>query len=494
VTAGDPLTGSLGSFAELVDEDTEGCLCLVAGFAKKDGLIAGVTAEAKRRVMMSPALGDFLQLRYVDLGPQPGQAGDRSRPVRRIVADLMGVQETAGRNHFALIVIAKSAMTIEGLLGSCAAEPFLAGLRTRFAGIASFDDRELGSGFADITSSPAGSWRNERELIDALRQRCEELPRYFAARGEPGLTRAELATLRHAHAHPAAVGHAAEGDADSAPDETPAPDVLDVAPEAAVKGSPEARKAPDQDAASDQDAAPADAADAAPDESAAARSTAISASRWLPGVPWRRGKQAARAGDPGAAVPERPAPTAMGLVYLVMIMDQDAAVDPALARLQAALLDMDRRLAARPLCRYQTRLIHGSDGDLRGELQDAGALARRAAKRSVKTGDFTAVLKGIRGSLRRDRGLIQTIATAAGLAVALPTVVIFTVDPPMADLGAATAFGDLAAEATVVWVVPGNLEGLVSPAFGDACGAAVLGEHPAVADEILEVMHAERDK
>ena len=113
-------------------------------------MISKVTAEADRQVMMSPALGDFLQLRYVDLGPRPDPAGDLSGPVRRIVADLMTAQETAGRSHFALIVIAKSAMTIEELLGSCAAEPFLARLRMRFAGIASIDDRQHGNRFADI--------------------------------------------------------------------------------------------------------------------------------------------------------------------------------------------------------------------------------------------------------------------------------------------------------------------------------------------------------
>ena len=74
MTAGDPLTGSLGPSASLVEDDTEGCLCLVAGYAK-DELIARVTAEVKRRVTMSPALGDFLQLRYLDLGPQPGLVG-----------------------------------------------------------------------------------------------------------------------------------------------------------------------------------------------------------------------------------------------------------------------------------------------------------------------------------------------------------------------------------------------------------------------------------
>ena len=472
MTAGKAPGGSPGPVAAIVDDDTEGCLCLVAGYAKDDGLIARVTAGAERRVMMSPALGDFLQLRYVDLGPRPGQADDLSRSVRRIVADLMAVQEAAGRSHFALIVIAKSAMTIEGLLGSCAAEPFLAGLRMQFAGIASSDDREQGNRLAEITSSPAGSWRNERELIDALRQRCEELPRHFAARGEPGLTRTEFAALRHAHAQPAAEGDSLEGDVGDAPDQTPVPDILDDVPEATAT-------------ASDHNAAAADAVDNAPTEAAAKPHTVTSTSRWLSAVPWRRGKQAAETGDPGTAASAR---TAMGLVYLLTIVDQDAAVDPALGRLQAALLRVDRRLAAQPFCRYQVRVIHGSDGNLRGELQDAGKLARRAAKRLVKTGDFTAALKGIRGSLRRDLGLIETIATAAGLTVSLPTVVIFTANPPVADLGAAGVFGDLAAEATMVWVVPGKLEGLVSPAFGNACGATVLGEHQAVADEILEVM------
>jgi hypothetical protein len=474
VTAGGPPVHSPGPVTAIADNDTQSCLCLVAGYAREDGLIARVAAGAERRVIMSPALGDFLELRYVDLGPQPSQAGDRSHAVRRVITDLMAVKETAGRSHFALIVIAKSATTIEGLLGSCAAEPFLAGLRIRFAGIASSDDREQGNSLVDITSSPSGSWRNERELIDALRRRCEELPRYFAARGESGLTRAEFAALRQAHAQFPAEGDGLEGNVGGAPDEEPVPDVLDDAPETAATSS-------------GQDAAPADTAGKAPAEAAAQRPTAINTSRWLRAVRLRRGKQAAKTGDPGAAAGTPR--TAMGLVYLLMIVDQGAAADPALSRLQAALLAVDRRLATEPWCEYQVRVIHGSDGNLRGELHDAGTLARRTAKRSVTTGDFIAVLKGMRSSLRRDCGLVGTIATAAGLTLASPTVIIFTADPPMADPSAAIVFGDLAAEATVVWVVPGKLEGLVSPAFGTAGGGAVVGEHQAVADEILDVMN-----
>jgi hypothetical protein len=457
VTADDPR-----SVSAVVDDDTESCLCLVVGYAKKDGLIAKVTAEAEKRIMLSPALGDFLQLRYVDLGLRPGQAGDRSRLVRRIVADLMAVPETAGRSHFALVVIAKSAVTVDELLGSCAAEPFLVGLRMRLAGIASSDDRDQGNDAMDITSSPAGSWRDERELVDALRQRCEELPRYFASRGEPGLTPAELAALRSDYVQSAAQGDDPESEAGEAPDEAPVPDVLDDA---------------------SQDPEPADA----PAEPAAGRLSAIRA-RLRPGNPWRREKRVAEPDDPGPAAPEVAVPTATGLVYLLMIVEQDTAADPALGRLQAALLEVDKRLAAQPFCTYRVRVIRGSDDYLRGELQEAGQLGRRAAKQSVKTGDFTAVLKGVRASLNRDRGLVEVTATAAGQDVVAPTVVIFAVDPPMADAGASTVFAAIAAEARVVWVVPAKLEGLVSPAFGTP-RAAVLGEHPAVADEILDLMH-----
>jgi hypothetical protein len=485
VTAGDSLTGSPVPSAALADDDTESCLCLVVGYAKQDRLIAGVTVETEERIMMSPALGDFLQLRYVDLGPQPGQAGDRLRPVRRIVAHLMTLRETAGRSHFALIVIAKSAMTIEGLIGSCSAEPFLAGLRMRFVGVASADDRAPGDGFADITSSLGGSWRSERELIDALFQRCEELPRYFAARGEAGLSRADFAALQNVHAQPAADGDGQEGAAAGAHDESAVLDVLDDA------SAPAGTTGGLEMAAGEVTGTPAAAGESAESaESAAGRWSVVSLSRWRPGVPWRRGRQPTGTGDPDALTQAGSARTAMGLVYLLMVADQNAAEDPALGRLQAALLGVDRLLAAQQSCGYQVRVIHGSDADLRGELREAGKLGRRAGKRLVKSEDFAAVLKGIRGSLRRDCGLIETIAAAAGLTVVSPTVVMFTADPPMADSTAAAVFGDLATEATMMWVVPRKLEGLVPRAFGIACGATVLEEHQAVADEVLDAMQA----
>jgi hypothetical protein len=476
MTVGDP-HGELDG--DLDDDGTEGCLCLVAGYARQDGLIARVTAEAGQRVKMSPMLGDFLQLRFVDLGPQPGQAGDRFRPVRRIAAELMAAKETAGRSHFALVIIAKSAVTIEGLLGSCAAEPLLAGLRVRYAGIASADDRQPGTGLADIVSSPTGKWGG-RDLVDALRRQCDDLPRFFTTRGDPGLTRAELTALRRAHRAGGDVAGALEGGAEGA--DGGESDVLDDAEAVgAPAGMPAAAGAIPATVIGDDDD------DAA---AAGARRPATAVSRWLPGIPWRAHRQQTPPNPPGPASAPASAPKNTGLVYLLAVGEPDSMEDPALGRLQAALAEVDEKLAAQPACAYRVRLLYGDDDRLRGELLDAGRLGRRAAKRSVKADDFGELLKGVLASLRRDGAQVEVIARAQGQTVARPAVVIFTADPPMADRSSALAFADLAAEAAVVWVVPANSQGLVSPTFGNAPTVAVIGEHQAVADEICGLLGA----
>ena len=186
--------------AGLAGDDSESCLCLVASYSKRAELIAKVAAETEQRVNLSPVLGDFLALRYLDLGPEPGQVGDRQRPVRKVAAELRAAAFAAGRNHFALIVIDKSATTIEQVLASCGAEPFIAGFRMRLAGIASNDDRTDSGCHADIVASPNGAWSDPANLVAALHRQCEDLLRYFAARREPGLTPVEIDTLKRAYA------------------------------------------------------------------------------------------------------------------------------------------------------------------------------------------------------------------------------------------------------------------------------------------------------
>jgi len=458
VTAAEPPDGDLGGADPGVaggEDDSEGCLCLVAGYAKTSGLIATVTSEAEKRIMRSPMLGDFLQLRYVDLGPPPGDVGDRSRPVRNISAELMTAGGSAGRSHFALVVFASSATTIERLLASCAAEPFLAGLRIRFAGIAGQDDRAPGARFADIVSSATGKW-GAPGLVDALYRRCDELPRYFAARGEPGLTRDEVAAVQQAYGATAVVDRT-----ETTSDDGRESDVLgDPEPDAAASGPPVVVGAVVRD-----------------DDVRAGQAV----SRWLPALRRRGGQQSDQ---------PVPAPSTAGLVYLLVVGEPDSMDDPALGRLQEALVELDKRLASQRACAYRVRLVHGDDNALHGEVRDAGALSRRAAKRSARADDFGALLKGVLASLRRDGAQVEAVAKAAGQAVTRPVVVIVTADPPMADRSSAAAFADLAAAAAIVWVVPANSQGLVSPTFASRPTVAVIGEHPALTEDIWDLLSA----
>jgi len=453
--------------ADVADDDSQHCLCLVASYSKRAGLIAKVTAEAEHRVSLSPVLGDSLVLRYLDLGPEPGQAGDRQRPVRKVAAELRAPGSTAGRNHFALIVIDKSASAIEQVLASCGAEPFLAGFRIRFAGIASNDDRADHGPHADIVASPHGAWRDPADLVAALHRQCEELLRYFAVRREPGLTQAELDTLMRAY-EPTDDDAAAV----TALDQAAGPaDVLDPA-------SPVAWPQPSADDLS----VPAPPAEPGAEGRAAPARLAGALSRLLPETPWRRRTQAA----PNPAAP----PASLGLVYLLTLAEPGMDRGLALDGLQNVLRSVDSDLAIQPDCAYQVRLVHGNDDGLRGDRQPAGLLTRRALRRPLEVTRFDEVVTSVHAALRRDLAEVGTAAAGIGVPVARPAVVLVATDPPIADRRSVVAFRELAAEATVIWLVPRKTEDLVNPVFGERAPALVLAESESAAARICEIARA----
>lgn len=446
--------------AGLAEDDIESCICLVTSYSKRAELIAEVTAETERRVSLSPVLGDFLALRYLDLGPEPGQAGDRQCAVRKVAAGLRAAAFAAGRNHFALIVVDKSAATIEQVLARCGAEPFLAGFRMRLAGIASKDDRTDSSSHADIVTSPHGAWSDPSDLVAALYSQCEDLLRYFAARREPGLTPAELDTLKRAH------GPADEDDAASSPEDQAAgpADLLDPA-NPVTESSPSVTPV-------------ASGPSPVPSGSTPAR-LAAAVSRLVPG---KRREQP----SPAPLAPTTP-PGSLGLIYFLTLAEHGAGEGFGHDRLRAVLRDVDKGLAAEPDRTYQVRLLHGSD-ELRGDRQPAGLLSRRVMRRSVAITHFYDVVRSIQDALRRDLADVGTVAMGMGVPVTRPAVVLLTTDPPIADRRSVVAFGELAAQATIIWVVPPETQALVNPVFGDRGPAVVLGQSDSTADRVCEIV------
>jgi hypothetical protein len=467
VTAGDSVTWPGGDGGHdpgaAADSGAERCVCLVAGYGRHAAKVTAVLAQAERLIARSPLLDDFLTVRFLSLGPQPAGPGDGRRSAWPVTAELRAMRAGGGRSHFAVIVIEKSALAIEELLGACAAEPLLAGLRVRFTGIASREDRPADARTADIACSPSGNWDSERAIVGALYGQCEALPRYFAARGEPGLTAAEIRSLQWQRPRAEAV------------------DGADGEPGAA-SGWPEADALDDDGSTSSARAAQGASSGAA---SVADRRVALAVSWRPPGLHWPRRR---RETSEVQSVQSVPAPKATALVYLLAPVEPNAAADPALSRLQAVLQEVDQRLSAQPACAFLVRLLHGDDAEFRGEVRAAGMLSRRDSRRPFRSEDFAGLLRGVRAALRRDNARLGATASATGLAVARPAVVIASADPPMAERAAAAAFADLAAEATLIWVVPRKSEGLVSPVFAGVSGVTVFAEHAAVADDISDLL------
>jgi hypothetical protein len=472
------MSDDLGSTPQ--DPDSEGCLCVVASHANAAPLVDSVTRDTAARLMMSPALGDFVELRFAGMGPQPEQAAELNAAVQRVTDQLLCPRRSVGRNYFALVVVDQSAATVEQVLGDCAASPLLAALPIRFHGIASYDDRRRNdrTAVADIVVPPDGSW-TRGSLVDELRRYCDELLRHFAAGQEDGLARDQVGVLRTKYKEHAMNEHGPER---PAPAVLPPPDVLALQSQLPL---PDQSQAAGPDGA--EQAGKPDQPGLEPDtpyliqRGAAQPAPPLSrpGPRWHQAMRWRRGQDAGR--EP-TIEPGRPG--TRGLVYLLVtgetIMDDRAAWN----RSRSALLEVDAKIAAVPGVAYQVRALQGDEEALRGELREAGQLTRRDVKRPVIDADFARVLEEMGAMLKRDRALIE----AGGAPAAHPAVVFFTLDPPLADTVTAEVFRDLAEEASIVWVVPKGSADLVASAFTQSPGTTVVIDHETVAEELAVLL------
>jgi len=474
VTGSEPAAVTAVADVKVPAADTEGCRLVVVSYKPAAPLVSAATSDAARRIMMAPALGDFMELRFVDMGPRPGPSGDRSAAARLIMAGLLAPGDEPGRNYFAIAVADRSAAEVELVLTECVNTRFLDTVPLQLHGIASLDDRrsasEVVSG-ASIAIAASGAW-SHADLVEELRRHANELLHHFAA-GPRGLTHGELDSLRAGYEQYVTLGRGEERweDPDAAAPETPE-----------LRSEPVPAGQPDILAAESQPSAPAEPASAeampppVPDLHAAAPAPPlVRLPRWLLEPRRRRGKEP----EPGHGAEIEP-PRTPGLAYLLITGDEFADDQGAWQRSRAALLRVDAKIATLAQAAYLVRVLQGDAETLRGELRQAGHLSRRDVRHRVADADFAAVLEKVRGLLRRD----LTRATASGEPLARPMVVFFATDPPVADSVTADVFSHLALEASIIWVVPREAMELLASAFTEPLNVHVLPDHEDVADEI----------
>jgi hypothetical protein len=425
------------------EQDSEGCLFIIASYSDLASTVGPLAAEAAKRIMMSPTLGDFIELRFSDIGPRPERAGSTGHAAAVLMDELIHPTGDMGRNYFALVIADTSAATAERLLSDCAAATETAGLPVRLRGIASLEDRRPApesDQAAEIVVSPAGSWSRDA-FVDELRSCAEELLVYFATGYDPGLSRNELVLLRSGNEEDEVV---------------PTPDIL--TPQVVVADPPDSR-------VPEEVVYVAEEPSREPEQPSPPRR---SKAHWRPVVRWRRGHEA----EPETGVEE---PRISRLVYLIIISD-----DATWHRSRSILLDVDKKIAAMPLFASKVRMLQITQDGIRGALHPAGQLSRGDIRLPAGDPDFATVVGTIRTMLRTDRAAIQPAAW--------PAVIFFAADPPLADTVAVEAYQELAKDTSIIWVVSRESVDLVAPVFTEAAATLLLVSHQEVGDEIATLL------
>jgi hypothetical protein len=467
-------------------QDSVGCLLVVAGYDDISSALRSVTEEAVSRINVSPDLADFFEVRFVGLGSRPTRDGDRSAAVSRLAAALTQPTGPAARHYFALLAADRSAAVVAQLLRECGTHHVVGRLPIRCRGLASVEDRlpepekpdqpddAQESRPANILVAATGSWRRAGLVHEAQRFASELLPD-FTSGTEAGLTVTQLGQLR-------------QPDAGDDPGELPWPcDELTPVPDRPgrhhLPALPPAARAPGSD-----DAAPPHAELALRPAPPLPASSPQRFPAWWQRALWRRQaggvrerRQPVRLSARGATRPtderERPAPPSM-LVFLALVGDEGMGDWATWRRGQSVLIEIDAKLARRAA--YRVRALRGAGDAGMTEPREAGHLARRDMGRPARILDFPRVLNIVRTAVKRE----VTFAAARGMPPLRPTVVFFAADAPFADAVTIGIYGELTREAEVTWIVPEQLGPLWSTRYKEG-GARKLDDHPAVADELV---------
>jgi hypothetical protein len=474
---------------KIAEPDSQGCLLVVTSYADLAGVIEPIVVIAATRIASSPMLGDFIEIRYVSSGPRPAEPEHRGGAISRLVVDLTCPAAGAAENYFALVVIDESAASVSELLADCVADQVIARLGTKTCGFATADDRGPRAGQAraaseaqrpDIVLPTPDRW-TKKTLTDALCRYAHQILTDVAAGGRPGLTPAQLASIR------------AEDDRIPVPHQEIAADdlVLDLRPAATTQdqaGEGQGEQAPGG-GGQQPDAQPSQRFSWPPIPRAV--TTAV-------GNPWAVARRRLAAQLPRPQLPQ-PQPAAeqpvterpvtgsprAALLFMSLFGGSGAGQQDDWRRARSVLLAVDERIAGTPALGYRVRAFCTTDEIPHSELRPAGQLSKRDLRRPDRIADFGPLLDTVLTTLTRD---LRTILRSAVI-TARPAVILFPVSAPLADAVSMRTYAELTEQALVLWVVSEPVSQLISPDFGIG-GTRTLVDHPDVSEEIADLLVA----
>jgi hypothetical protein len=468
------------------------CLLVVGGYDQNARVLGEVVAEARKRVMTSPLLDDFFELRFVDIGSRPEGPGLQAPALARLTHELAHPRDGAARYYFAFVVIDKSAAAVERVLRDCSSDSVLSALPIRFCGVATVDDRrpdgdapDAAGAEAEIVLPEAGTWGADGLITQILRY-AGTLLDDFASGQEPGLPHEGLDDLQRASA--AALDAAAA--AGSTP-ETGTPvraDDKDAGRRERQPALDEPRGYPTAGQLRPGVPGTAVVLSGAPRPGEARpgktlRTSIARAVRFvLRGIARvARLGSASRAGTPRAELTARAADSAQ-LALLVPVSHPGTSDARARDRVETVFHEVERDLAVSGA--HWVHTIWDADGAAVERLRPAGRHVQEAGDSKPAGLDFARAVEAARTVLARD----VTALEGSSWTVVSSAVVFYAQDVPLADPRTVQTFGDIVQNpgVRVAWVVPKGTADLIAPQLRRH--VRVMEAHRRVAEEITSFL------
>jgi hypothetical protein len=189
-----------------------------------------------------------------------------------------------------------------------------------------------------------------------------------------------------------------------------------------------------------------------------------------------------------ATASERGSDTAIAVpVFLAVVGDVGPDHGREWSRARATVRALDKHLAGESEggggLNFLVSLVEAQPGRAT-PLEPAGSLRRRDVARPDGLGDFAQHLSSLHAAL--DRG--QEDLRRRRLAQTKPVVVLLAVEAPPADAVSSELHERLASRASVIWVAPGEVAGMLNPVYAE--GSAVVAAHKRALGEIYEILLA----
>lgn len=430
-----------------IDDGDSTCVLLIASCSEVAHAVETIATEVQRRIFASPTLGDFITVRFVDIGSAKAQDGDHGATAAKAIMRSISMSGDSGLYYLVVAVVDDSATQVETVLRSFVDMADAMALDVRVHGFAVRSSSESAGG----VRIPISAGIAPSELVGSIRRFADYVAQSIAASAEPGIPVSELDRV-HNTFQPQTLGELAGA-------ASPVLAQADASADAAARET-EGRRWKRRRAARPI---------AHSEEEALSKPGGTQPSTHTPAgsIPTTRATRTANV-----------APV-VGLFWASPQMGQTKTWN----QFVSFAIEIDRGLRNnRWGWRYLSRYLTGNES--RGSLFWAGQLApeqlTRPAERYAEPGPQ---LDALRFALDGDASFARSNSSTNPV----PIVLMLTAEAPLSGAAVLALYENIRSKARVIWIVTPDVERLLSTAFTGGAEMVVL-QHDAV-DRVLRAIH-----